>query len=42
MYPRINYELTDKELVELLEASKPTPVMKIGSYTGGELCSIQK
>jgi|GEM_PF-1252875 len=32
MYPRVNYEMTEKDLNELLEVCRPTPVMKIGSY----------
>ena len=32
MYPRINYEMTKDDLKELLNACKPTLVMKIGSY----------
>lgn len=31
-YPRVNYEMTEEELKELLDACKPTPCMKIGSY----------
>jgi beta-phosphoglucomutase-like phosphatase (HAD superfamily) len=34
MYPRVNYEMTEEDLKELLDACRPTPVMKIGSYTG--------
>lgn len=29
---RINYEMTEEDLQELLNACKPTPAMKIGSY----------
>jgi len=32
MYPRINYELTDEDLKDLLDACKPTVCMKIGNY----------
>lgn len=32
MYPRINYEMTQQELDELLESFKAVPVMMIGSY----------
>jgi len=34
MYPRTNYGMSKDDLKELLDACKPTPVMKIGSYTG--------
>lgn len=30
MYPRTNYEMTEDDLKELLDACKPTPVMMIG------------
>ena len=33
MYPRTNYEMTDEDLKIILDASKPTPCMLIGSYT---------
>jgi len=33
-YPRVNYEMTEEDLKELLDACRATPVMKIGSYTG--------
>lgn len=32
MYPRTEYEMTEDDLAELLEASKPVAVMKIGNY----------
>ena len=32
MYPRTNYEMTEEDLQELLDAFRPTPVMKIGNY----------
>lgn len=32
MYPRIQYEMTEEDLKALLEACKPTRVMKIGNY----------
>ena len=34
MYPRINYEMTEENEKELLNTCKPTPVMRIGNYTG--------
>jgi len=34
MYPRTNYEMTEEDLKTMLDACKPTPVMKIGSYAG--------
>ena len=34
MYPRINYEMTEEDLRDIMDACKPTLVMKIGSYTG--------
>lgn len=34
MYPRTNYEMTQEDLKDLLEACKPTRVMMIGSYCG--------
>jgi hypothetical protein len=34
MYPRTEYEMTEDDLVMLLDACKPTPVMMIGNYTG--------
>jgi hypothetical protein len=34
MYPRTNYEMTAEDLKNLLEACKPTTVMKIGNSTG--------
>ncbi len=33
-YPRTNYIMTEEDLKVILNACKPTPVMKIGSYTG--------
>jgi len=33
MYPRTNYEMTEEDLKEILDSSKPTPCMMIGSYT---------
>ncbi|MCK9279202.1 MAG: hypothetical protein M0P71_01050 [Melioribacteraceae bacterium] len=33
MNPRVEYKLTDADLKELLEASRPTPVMSIGGNT---------
>jgi len=33
MYPRTNYEMTEEDLKELLDACKSVPVMMIGSYT---------
>ncbi len=33
MYPRTNYEMTEEDYKELLEACKPTLCIKIGSYT---------
>ena len=37
MYPRTEYEISEKELKEILEASKPTPVIygNGGSVIGG-------
>lgn len=32
MYPRVNYEMTEEDLKKLLEACRPTVVMKIGNY----------
>lgn len=32
-YPRVNYEMTEAELEELLEACKPVPYIKVGNYT---------
>ena len=32
-YPRTNYEMTDDDLKELMEASKPTPCFMIGHYS---------
>lgn len=32
MYPRTNYEMTEDDLKELLDACKPTPVIMIGNY----------
>jgi hypothetical protein len=34
MYPRTEYEMTEEDLRQILDASKPTVCMKIGSYTG--------
>lgn len=34
MYPRTNYEMTEVELKELLDACKPTPCIMIGGSTG--------
>lgn len=34
MYPRVNYEMTEAELEEILDACKPTVCMQIGSYEG--------
>ena len=33
MYPRTNYEMTEEDLRELLDACRSVPVMMIGSYT---------
>lgn len=33
MYPRTNYEITEDELKELLEACKPTIAIQIGNYS---------
>lgn len=33
MTPRQEFHLTPEQLAVLLDASKPTPVMQIGSYT---------
>ncbi len=33
MYPRTNYEMTEKDLKKILEASKPTPVMFLSGGT---------
>ena len=33
MYPRTNYEMTEADLRELLDAMKSVPVMMIGGYT---------
>jgi hypothetical protein len=37
MYPRTNYEMSEQDLAELLEACKPTPVMFLsgGQRMGG-------
>lgn len=32
MKERVNYEMTEADLKKLIEASKPTPCMMIGSY----------
>ena len=32
MYPQTNYEMSEDDLKEILNACKPTPVMKIGDY----------
>jgi hypothetical protein len=32
MYPRTNYEMTEADLQELLDACKPVPAMMIGGY----------
>ena len=32
VYPRVDYEMTENDLQEILDACKPQPVMKIGSY----------
>ena len=32
MYPRTNYEMTEIDMKELMEAMQPVPVMKIGNY----------
>ena len=32
MYPRTNYEMTEEDMKELLDACKPTPAMMVGSY----------
>ena len=34
MNPRVNYEMTQEDLDTLLNACKPTPVMKIGTSIG--------
>ena len=33
IYPRVNYEMTEDDLKELLDACKPVPCMMIGSFT---------
>ena len=33
MYPRVNYEMTEADLKELLEVCKPTPCVLIGGYS---------
>ena len=33
MYPRVEFEMSENDLKELLEASKPVPCMMIGGYT---------
>ena len=33
MYPRTNYEMTEEDLEELLDACKPTICIKIGNYS---------
>lgn len=33
MYPRVEYEMTEADLVELLDACKPVPCIQIGGYT---------
>jgi len=33
MNQRINYEMTEEDLQQILDACKPTPVIKIGNYT---------
>lgn len=32
MYPRTEYEMTEDDLAELMEACKPVPAMMIGGY----------
>ena len=32
-YPRVNYEMTEDDLSRLMNACKPQPCIKIGSYT---------
>lgn len=32
MYPRTNYEMTEEDLEEILNACKPVPVMMIGGH----------
>lgn len=32
MYPRTNYEMTETDLKEILEACKPVPAIMIGGY----------
>lgn len=34
MNPRVKYEMSQAQLDAILDACKPTPVIKIGSYTG--------
>lgn len=34
MYPRTIYEMTEDDFNKIIEACKPTAVMKIGNYTG--------
>ena len=34
MNPRVEYEMSEQELQELMDACKPTPVMLIGGYAG--------
>lgn len=34
MYPRIEYQMTEADVQELLNACKPVPVMMIGGHTG--------
>ena len=32
MYPRVEYEMSEEDLQDILRACKPVPVMKVGSY----------
>ena len=34
MYPRVEYEMTEEDLKKILDACKPTPLIKIGNYCG--------
>ena len=36
MYPRVEYEMTEDDLKELLEMCRPTPVMLIGGHNIGK------
>jgi len=32
MYPRVNFEMSETDLAELLDACKPVPVIMVGNY----------